>query len=129
MADVKLDMKRWLLVLVSFLVLAVIGCEATSNVPGGSIESDSQVDLYLGNWDWETTEYGTRYLVGTVKNQSDRTFGYVQISFVLLDANDVQVGSTMDLTNDLTPGRTWKFKAIVFDDDAVIASVSELTGY
>ncbi len=114
------------LVIVSSIVF--IGCTATSNVGGGS-ERDSEVDLYLGRWGWETSEYGSNYIVGTVKNQSDRTFSSVSISFVLLDASDAQVGSTSDYTSDLAPGRTWKFKALVFDDDAVVAVVSELTGY
>ena len=51
------------------------------------------------------------YIVGTVKNNTDKKFLYVQIEFVLYDVNGVEIGNALDDTSDLGPNGTWNFEA------------------
>ncbi len=71
----------------------------------------------------------TRYVVGTVKNNSSETFGYVQVEINLYDDSGAQVGSTIDNTNNLAPGGTWKFKALIFEDEATSYKIVDVTGF
>jgi|LFRM01.1.fsa_nt_gb uncharacterized membrane protein len=71
----------------------------------------------------------TRYIVGTVKNNSSREYSYVQVEINLYDDEGNQVGSTMDNTNNLEPGGTWKFKAIVLEDSATEYKIKDVSGF
>lgn len=122
-----------------FLTLALLvftACEtATSNVGQDAVNvgqdavDNKQPDLeLLEGWGWERDEFGISYIVGRVRNNSDKEYSYAEINFVLLDADGAQVGSTFDNVTDLQPGVTWKFRAMVFEDDAATAKVTELSG-
>lgn len=81
------------------------------------IESHVEVDQFA------------RYIVGTVKNNTNRTYSYVQVEINLYDDSGAQVGSTVDNTNNLEPGGVWKFKALIFDSDATKYKVKEIRGF
>ena len=86
--------------------------------------------LQPGNWSWERGEYGNVYIVGTVKNNSNKQYSLVQVQFNLYDANGNQVGSTMDNVNNLEPHGTWRYKALVLDDKRVRkARLKGVTGF
>ncbi len=90
---------------------------------------EPQRGLILEDFNWEQGEFGSRYIVGIVVNESDRQYDYVQVSINLYDGSDVQVGSTFDNVNNLEPGGTWRFRALVFEDTATSAKVVELSGF
>lgn len=75
------------------------------------------------------SESYARYVVGTVKNNSSRSYGYVQVEINLYDSGGNQVGSTLDNTNNLEAGGTWKFKALILDDRATSYKVIKVTGF
>jgi len=56
------------------------------------------------------------YIAGTVKNNTNKTYKYVQVEINLYDASGAQVGSTLANANNLEPNGTWKFKAVTMDD-------------
>lgn len=85
--------------------------------------------LELENYGWSRGDYGTRYLVGTVVNNSSREFGYVQVEFNLYDRSGRQVGSTFANVNNLEPGGQWRFKALVMQDEAKKAEPKGVTGF
>jgi len=60
-----------------------------------------------------------RYIIGTVKNNSARQYGYVQVEINLYDDAGTQVGSTLANTNNLESSGTWRFKAPVIEENAV----------
>ena len=81
--------------------------------------SGNPPDLLLISWDWETGgRYGAPSIAGEVKNLTDRTYSYVQITCTLFDAQRRQVGQAWTNTTDLAAGRTWRFSAIVTVDHA-----------
>jgi hypothetical protein len=69
------------------------------------------------------------YITGRVRNNTDRKYGYVQITFNLYDDAGSQVGSTMANVNNLEPGGIWAFEALVLEQRAKRYKVSDLTGF
>ena len=85
--------------------------------------------LVLGEWGWETGDFGIRYVTGIVTNESSSPYSFVSISVNLYDLDDNQVGSTLDNISNLAAGGTWKWRAVVLEDDARRARVTELSGF
>jgi hypothetical protein len=73
-------------------------------------------------------EFNVRSVVGTVKNTATKTYGYVQVSINLYDASGKQVGSTMANVNNLEPGTSWDFEAVILEDSATTFKVMDVTG-
>lgn len=67
-------------------------------------------ELVHGDWD-------SVYIEGTIKNNTDDTYSYVQVSFNLYDEEGNQIGSAWTNINYLQPKGTWKYKAPVFSDN------------
>lgn len=125
-----------LLAAFALLSLAALAgaCATSSNVVDpadpAAPTSVKAPDLELvEGWGWERGDFGVRYIAGSVKNNSDRKMEYVQVTFRLLDASGAQVGSTLANTTDLAPGGVWKFQAVVLEDRATKAQVTDLTGF
>ena len=63
---------------------------------------------------------GQKYIVGTVKNTSNRDVFYeVRVKFMLQDQARVGLGEIQDYKDWIEPGETWSFRALVLDPDAV----------
>lgn len=91
-------------------------------------EEEIKEDLELLEIDCEVDGYN-RYIIGTIKNNTKNTYIYVQVSFNLYDKSGAQIGSTMDNINNLEPGGTWKFKALILEDDAVKFKLADITAF
>lgn len=113
------------------IVSAVIGIFTQPKKPAtnGSTTTTSskQEDLELLDYDWENDGY-LRYAVGHIRNNTNKTYSYVQVSINLYDG-ETQVGSTLDNVNNLEPGATWEFKAAVLDDKATSYKIKGITGF
>jgi len=68
------------------------------------------------------------YISGTVQNNSRSAYESVQIEYNLFDASGAQVGNSFDLTENLSPGATWKFRAPILEDRASNFKVISITG-
>ncbi|MAH48849.1 hypothetical protein CMI37_23685 [Candidatus Pacearchaeota archaeon] len=85
-----------------------------------------------GTWslfEWKQDELGLRYLTGTVANRSSNEYSFVQIDFYLYDKTGAQVGSTSAFISNLEPYGTWKFEALVLEENAVRAKFKGVTGF
>ena len=91
-------------------------------------KQDAVNKLKLLDWQWDNSDQFSRYLVGSVRNDSDRNITFVSIEFDLLDASGNKVGSAEDIINSLSPGETWKFKAMAGPETASRAQLSSLKG-
>jgi len=96
-----------------------------ANDPGNEI----QEKFTLVDWGWERGEYNNNYISGTVKNNTNKTYGYAQISFSLHDEDGAQVGSAMANINNLEARGTWKFKAIVLTKTATKAKFKGISAF
>ena len=85
-------------------------------------------DLELLDWDWSNDEY-YKYLVGKIKNNTEKTYSYAQIEFNLYDKDDAQIGTAVANIQNLEPGKIWKFKAIVLEKETKTAKIKGITGY
>jgi hypothetical protein len=61
--------------------------------------------------------YGfSTYILGIVKNNTQKKYSYVQITFALFDKDGNKVGTAMANMNGFGPGETWKFEALALKD-------------
>lgn len=57
------------------------------------------------------------YIEGTVTNNRDKEYSYVQIEFVCYDKDGNNLGTAVDNTNNLLGKETWKYKAMAMFSD------------
>lgn len=78
-------------------------------------------------------EFGLSYYIeGSVKNNRDKEYSYVQIEFVCYDSDGNNLGTAIDNTNNLLGNETWKFKAMtMFSDSENVdhCNYKEITAY
>ncbi len=67
------------------------------------------------------------YAVGTVSNESDHQRFGVKVELDLLNPQGQKIGTATDSTPYIDPGKSWKFKAMVFDPKAVTAQLISVT--
>lgn len=145
----KQGMATWLKVVIALLVIGIIGGalgsgssdsdnggsnggnnNENSNENNGEIQEvvETKEDFTL---EGETTGYYDGfafYIEGSIKNNTDQDKSYVQVTFILYDAEGNQIGSAMDNINNLKAGGTWKFKAMGMED-AASYELAEITGF
>ena len=56
-------------------------------------------------------------IVGVVKNNTDKEYDYLQISFTLYDAQGNVIDTAFANVNNIKPGGTWKFEAMFFEEN------------
>ncbi|MEI3148326.1 MAG: FxLYD domain-containing protein [Merdibacter sp.] len=75
-------------------------------------------------------EYGMTYTIsGMIKNNTDQTPSYVQVTFNLYDEEGNQIGTAMDNINDLEAGGTWKFEAVSWEEGVASYRLAEISGF
>jgi GMP synthase-like glutamine amidotransferase len=105
------------------------GGSGSTPSPTDSEPAEPEVaDLEVLEFDSESDNFA-RYVVGKVRNNTKREYGYVQVEVNPLDKDGNIVGSTLDNVNNLGPGQTWKFNAIILPDDAVQFQIKDFTGF
>lgn len=67
-------------------------------------------------------------IVGTIKNNSSSSYGYVEININLLDNNGNQVGSTISNVENLQANGNWKFRAVVIEKNVSKFTVVSIKG-
>lgn len=122
------------------LVCGIIGAimaganpNATNTTSNGNLTGTTQqqekftlLDGHSGNRD--SFSYN---IEGSVKNNTDKNYTYVSITFNLYDADGAQIGTAFDSINNLEANGTWKFKATRVSDADKVASYKlvEIKGY
>jgi hypothetical protein len=119
-------------VIIVLAVLGVIG--ALSSTPTQTSQAITRAaqgdDLVMDGAPSVVSDGGLKYLVGKVKNNStNKEYGYVQVEFGLYDKDKALVGSALANVNNLGPGQTWKYKAIIAEDSAATYELKGITGF
>ena len=65
------------------------------------------------------------YVIGVLKNNTDKEKSYVQITIPAYDANGNKVGDALANVNDLKPNSTWKFKAMYIGSEKNVTFKTE----
>ena len=70
-------------------------------------------------------------ITGILTNNSDSDKDYIQVEYVLYDADGNQIGTALANTNNLKAGGTWKYEATSFKTPEEVASWerAEVTGF
>ena len=74
----------------------------------------------------------TYQITGILTNNSGKDRSYVQIEYILYDADGNQFGTALDNINNLKDGGTWKFSATAFItdiDDIASYELADVTGF
>ena len=70
----------------------------------GEVSANVEYVKYLGY---------TCELYGTLKNNSNNSYSYVSIEFSIYDADGNNLGTAMANVNNIGPGETWRFEAVL----------------
>lgn len=105
--------------LFSFLLVACSFSDTNYNDSSNDyIQEQQKNPLEVVNSDWKSDEYGYAYIEGIVKNNSNKEFSYVEISFNLYDKDGNIITSEFTNVTHLDPYGTWKYKVTIWPDDA-----------
>lgn len=88
----------------------------------------SAPDLYLIAHEYKYDRYGSS-VIGTIKNAGKRNYSYVQVEINLYNTEEEQVGSTLANVNNLAPGKTWRFEALVTDNNTVRYEIVDIIAF
>lgn len=134
----KQGMPKWLIAIIVVVVIAIFasaggGSEESGNANnGGSGTNTQKVEKFTYNVTNEYQDTFSYYIEGTVKNNKDKDYSYVQIEFVCYDKDGNNLGTAIDNTNNLLGNETWKFKAMgmfTTDDKVDHCDFKEVTGW
>lgn len=103
--------------------------EDTKNEVENKEEKKEDLEI-VGDITDESDQFAT-YISGVIKNNTDKKYSYVQVTFNLYDADGNLIGTALDNVNNLEANGTWKFKAMGISENGTVASykISEITGF
>lgn len=126
----KQGMPTWLKFVIAFVIIMflIAACSSSDNEPTSenkntnstTNETTKKVEKFSYTVDSSYVgDYNVGYYIeGTVTNNRDKDYSYVQIEFVCYDSNGNNIGTAIDNTNNLLGNQTWKYKAIFMDTNA-----------
>ena len=122
----KQGLPKWLIAIICVFGVIIIGSVFSGSGEETAKEGDNSGDKKkpVEKFTYEITdqyvdEYGFSYYIeGSVKNNKDKDYSYVEIEFVCYDVEGNNLGTAIDNTNNLLGNETWKFKAISLASDA-----------
>ena len=117
----KQGIPTWIIVVGVIIVIGIIagagGNDSTSN-SGNSSSSTTQVEKFSHTVTSQYDDTFAYYIEGTVTNNRDKDYSYVQIEFICYDKDGNNLGTALDNTNNLLGKQTWKYKAMgLFNSD------------
>ena len=126
----KLGMPKWLVILIVLLVIG-IGVAASGNSDDSAKGETEKKERFTYVISSEYDNSFSHYIEGTVTNNKDKDYSYVQIEFICYDKDGNNLGKAIDNTNNLLGNQTWKFKAMgLFTDSKTDhCDFHEITGW
>lgn len=137
----KQGIPKWVIAIIVFFVLVAVASSGgesdsskSSSGNGKSTTSPDKTEKFSYTIDKSYMgDYNIGYYIeGTVKNNKDKDYSYVEIEFVCYDAEGNNIGTALDNTNNLLANQTWKYKASFMgtDEEQVDhCDYHEVTGY
>lgn len=102
--------------------------EATQQTEG---KEEPQEPYTIADEAEDTSNQSAYKITGTLTNNTDKEKSYIQIEYVLYDADGNQVGTALANTNHLKAGGSWKFEALgtVSPDQVASWERSDVSGF
>lgn len=137
--------KKWWFWLIILVIIGSASASPSDTVTtGGNLDNNSQIEevnktpvqkkekftleSHSGSYD----EIGFAfYIEGTIRNNTDRDYSYVQVTFKTYDKDGAQLGTAIANINNLEANGVWKYKAMAMTTSDEIASykLDEITGW
>lgn len=134
----KQGMPTWLivvLVIVGLGFLGSLGSETSSNEdkPSGTTTTTEKLTLLDGHQGQADGNY-TYEITGSIKNNTDKEYSYVQVEFYAYDADGNMLDTCLGNNSGLESNGTWKFRASCWFSDENAKDVKsyklkEITGW
>lgn len=125
--------KVWFWILIALVVIVVAGMasgdssvQTSSNGEVKTTQNQEKFTLLESNGDYDGFAF---YVTGTIKNNTDKQYTYVQVTFNLYDADGAQIGTALANINNLESNGTWKFKAIGPTEKPASYKLADITGW
>ena len=134
----KQGMPKWAIFLIVIVVIGIFAASSggsnSGNANNGNANNGGSSEKQEKFTYTVTNEYNnsfSHYIEGTVKNNRDKDYSYVQIEFICYDKDGNNLGTAIDNTNNLLGQQTWKFKAmgLFTDSTADHCDFHEVTGW
>lgn len=131
-----------------WIIIVVIIASATSNPAdntvntGGNLNNNFQVqedtktpiqkkekftlESHSGAYDSAGFAF---YIEGTIKNNTDKNYSYVQVTFNTYDKDGAQLGTALANINNLEANGIWRYKAMTTADNIASYKLAEITGW
>lgn len=109
------------------VILVLAGVLAFNLLPRKLLgRKPTKTGLEIINPVWQKSPGGNLAQIrGSVQNHSPTPFFDIRIEFDLLDRNGGVVGTASDYTSIIDSNKTWNFKALAIDPEAVNANLKE----
>lgn len=117
------------------IIVAIADPNPTNTTTNGNVtgttQTQQQEKFTLLDGHTGRSDSFSYYIEGSVKNNTDKAYSYVSITFNVYDADGAQLGTAYDNINNLEANGTWKFKAVKLSDADKVASYKlvEIKGY
>lgn len=69
------------------------------------------------------------YIRGVIRNKSGKQLGAVRVDFALYDASGNNLDTALDMFGPLGPGETWRYEALILDNDAASFKLTAIEGF
>ena len=122
-------------ILAGYVILGIFAkyVQERSAPPNPSTSLNSQPPLSVSDlkleYDNEYEWHGIWYYTGTVTNNSNKQFSYVQVEINLYDDTGALVDNVIANAANLEPHGTWKFRALVLNHNWSTSKLKSVTGY
>lgn len=130
---VKHKVVTFILVIVIVGVIAGMGGSSNNGKSGSSGTIAQKEEKFTLESDSITEKNSfAMYIGGTIKNNTDKEYSYVQVTFNVYDADGAQLGTAIDNINNLEANGVWKYNAMFMGSDvenAVSYKLVEITGW
>jgi len=123
------------ILLITFFVLGlfvIVGCSNETKKQQSHEKNYEFVEepKLIEGGDVEGTWPGMKYIVGTIKNKSNKKTERVQINFDIYDEDGNKIGETFDAEDSIEKDGTWKFIATVHEYyDAKTFKITKVKGF
>lgn len=128
--------KKWWFWVIVIIIIGAIGAEASPDTTTSTSSSSSTTSVKTSTEKFKlvsdemTNDGFSTYIEGTIQNNTDKKYSYVQVTFNLYDSDGNQLGTAMDNINNLEPNGTWKYKAIGLTTENIASyKFVEITGW
>lgn len=98
-------------------------------VPETTVTPESEADFIFIEGPVAVPGDFSNQIVGVVKNNTNKDYDYLQISFTLYDEMGNVVDTAFANINNIKSGGTWRFEAMYFDNTVTSWELDEITGW